>query len=90
MPTLKQVLPKEFSEGKYASTPAYALREIRVVARKLATGAPCESPSKGELFEPWPGPDEHVRDWFVLENGKAVGINEDPGGRSFPVVDYKP
>lgn len=89
MPTLKQVLPKEFAQGGYASTPAYAFRDVAIVARKLASGAPCASPSKSDLFESWPGPEAHVRDWFVLENGKAVAINEDPAGVTFPVVDYE-
>ncbi|MFQ5935578.1 MAG: hypothetical protein ACE5LB_04135 [Acidiferrobacterales bacterium] len=91
MPTLKQVLPTEFAEGRYADTPAYALRDMKVIARKLATGAPCSSPSKDGLFEAWPGLHEHVRYWFILENGKAVGFDEDPDkGWSFPVVDYEP
>lgn len=90
MPTLKQVLPKEFLEGDYRDTPAYALRDVQVIARKLATGAPCSSASKNDLFEAWPGSHEHVGYWFILDNGKAVGVNEDPEkGWSFPVVDYQ-
>ncbi|MFQ5995815.1 MAG: hypothetical protein ACE5K1_12075 [Acidiferrobacterales bacterium] len=89
MAVLKQVLPKEFLQGKYNNTPAYQLRDARVVAKKFATGAPCSNPSKEDLFEAWPGPHGHVHHWFILENGKAVGFNEDPQhGWSFPVVDY--
>lgn len=89
MPVLKQVLPKEFGEERYRNTPAYELREAKVMAKKLATGAPCSN--RSELFEAWPGPHEFVRDWFILDNGKAVGFNEDPvNGWSFPVIDYEP
>jgi hypothetical protein len=90
MPKLKQVLPEQFLAGGYADTPAYSLREAEVIARKLATGAPCDSASKNDLFQPWPGPHEHVTYWFILDNGKAVGVNDDPErGCSFPVVDYQ-
>ncbi len=91
MPTLKQVLPKQFAEGRYADAPAYAMRDVKVIARKLATGAPCSSHGAGALFETWPGPHKHVRYWFVLENRKAVGFDEDPEkGWSFPIIDYEP
>ena len=90
MPKLKQVLPEQFLAGAYDDTPAYALRDAEVIARKLATGAPCDSASKHVLFQTWPGPHEHVSDWFILDNGKAVGVNNDPEkGYSFPVVDYQ-
>ena len=50
--------------------------DLDVVALRLATGAPCSSHS--ELFAPWPGPEPHVNRWFMLENGQAVGLVEDP------------
>lgn len=90
MPKLKQVLPERFLAGAYDDTPAYSLRETEVIARKLATGAPCNSASKNDLFQAWPGSHKHVSCWFILDNGKAVGVNEDPEeGCSFPVIDYR-
>lgn len=87
MPLLKDVLPAEFSLGDGADSPAYALSDARVVATKLTTGSPCTSHQ--DLFEDWPGPHKFVRQWFILENGKAVGVNDDPeNGKSFPVLDY--
>ncbi len=72
MPTLKQVLP-ENADSHHAS----ALLDVDVVAVKLNTGAPC--PSHADPFEAWPGEGNAVRQWFVLANGKAVGIDEAPG-----------
>ncbi len=88
MPLLKQVLPEAFVEGADPGSPAHGLQDMPVVAVKLATGSPCSS--HAEMFGDWPGPQAHVSKWFVLENGQAVGINEDPDeGWSFPVVDYE-
>lgn len=50
--------------------------DLDVVALRLTTGAPCSAHS--ELFAPWPGPEPHVNRWFMLENGQAVGLVEDP------------
>jgi hypothetical protein len=41
----------------------------------------------GEAFKPWPGPQKNVHCWWELENGYAVGWNENPSrGSSFPVI----
>jgi DNA-directed RNA polymerase subunit RPC12/RpoP len=38
-------------------------------------------------YKPWPGPQKDVHCWWELENGKAVGWNENPSkGWSFPVI----
>ena len=38
----------------------------------------------------WPGPQKNVHYWVELENGYAVGWNENPSrGWSFPVVRVK-
>ncbi len=81
MPKLRQVLPAGSGDE------LHALLDVEVVAVKLNTGAPCSS--HDDAFETWPGTGENVRQWFVLENGKAVAIDEaSSGAPSFPVVDY--
>ena len=60
---------------------------LEVVAVKLGSGAPCSS--HAAAFEDWPGPERYVGQWFVLANGKAVGIDDDPDrGMGFAVTDY--
>jgi len=64
-----------------------ALLDVEVTALKLNTGAPCSS--HAGVFETWPGDEKHVRQWFVLANGQAVAINEDPEcGASCAVIAY--
>ena len=72
MPTLGQIMRKEIGDDRFRATGAFALREERVTAMKLATGAPCDS--HGAMFAPWPGPEENVERWYRLESGRAVGI----------------
>ena len=72
MPTLAQVMHREIGDGRFRTTDAFALREERVTAMKLATGAPCDS--HGAMFAPWPGPERDVERWYLLESGRAVGI----------------
>ncbi len=62
----------EIGEDRFRTTGAFALREERVTAMKLATGAPCDS--HGAMFAPWPGPETDVERWYLLESGRAVGI----------------
>lgn len=86
MPALRQLLPARFFEDSAPDVAARGLLDVPVVAVKLTTGAPCDG--HAELFQPWPGPETHVRQWFLLADGKAVGINEDPAGPwTFPVMD---
>lgn len=73
MPTLKQVLPPGVDQAGVA-----AFLDVEVIAVKLNNGAPCSS-HEGP-FAAWPGEGEHVRQWFVLANGKAVALDEDPAG----------
>ncbi|MAH83181.1 MAG: hypothetical protein CBB68_02310 [Rhodospirillaceae bacterium TMED8] len=82
MPSLQQVLPK-------TDYPNYLqpLLDVAVIAFKLNTGSPCDGHSA--MFESWPGTEEHVRRWFVLDNGKAVAIEEAPDqSPAFVVIDY--
>jgi hypothetical protein len=88
MPRLRDVLPADVPEPALAGSEAWRLRDETVVAVKLATGAPCDG--HPGPFAPWPGPERHVRTWYILRNHKAVGVNEDPAaGVSFPVVDLE-
>ena len=81
MPTLRQVLYKREFKG------LDSFLDSEVLAVKLNTGAPCFS--HAELFEAWPGPEGNVHQWFVLANGKAVGISEGSNGKTdFSVIDY--
>ena len=77
MPTLKQVLPGRVLKQETLSGLGNLL-ELRVTAIKLSTGSPCSG--KDELFAPWPGEERHVRQWFLLSDGHAVGVDEDPSG----------
>ncbi len=82
MPKLKQVLPAAGAEEGLQS-----LLDVEVVGVRLNTGAPCTS--HAGPFEAWPGEGANVRQWFVLQNGKAVAIDErSDGPPAFPIVDY--
>ena len=74
MPTLGQVMRSEIGEERFRATDAgvFALRDERVAAIKLATGAPCDG--HGAMFAPWPGPEADVERWYLLESGRAVGL----------------
>ena len=72
MPTLGQIMRSEIGAERFRTTVAFALREERVTAMKLATGAPCDS--HDAMFAPWPGSELDVERWFLLESGRAVGI----------------
>ena len=72
MPTLGQIMCSEIGEDRFRTTDAFALREERVTAMKLATGTPCDS--HGAMFAPWPGPETDVERWYLLESGRAVGV----------------
>ena len=72
MPTLGQVMRLEIGDELFRTTVAFALREERVIAMKLATGAPCDS--HDAMFAPWPGPETDVERWYALESGQAVGV----------------
>ena len=39
--------------------------------------------------KPWPGKEKNVNNWYVLENGKAIGWNENSQkGWSYPVIKF--
>ena len=62
----------EIGEDRFRTSDAFALREERVTAMKLATGAPCAG--HGAMFALWPGPETDVERWYLLESGRAVGV----------------
>lgn len=73
---LAEVLPPEFMHGQYESTPAMRNAFMTVIA------------SYNTAERPWPGPQKSVSDWYVLANGKAVGVMRARGRLTFPVVSY--
>lgn len=78
---LKEHLPHEFMGCEYDKARARKFADV-MVTRKHESGENCE---------PWPGTHKNVFVWFVLENGYAVALNENPSiGWSFPVVKLKP
>lgn len=77
--TLADVMPHEFCGCEYRDTPAFKLKDMKVI----------ESHGRGghHDFLRWPGKQQSVVLWVVLENGKAVGWNENVShGWSFPVL----
>jgi hypothetical protein len=73
--TLAEAAPREFTGGAYHDSVAYREhRNARVVAIRDSG---------------WPGPHKNVRRWYVLDNGKAVGWNENPTRAwSFHVIRF--
>ena len=85
MPELKDVLPNLTEDAAYRNTAAYKLRNHRVTAIKLTSGEPCSSNS--EIFAPWPGPEQSIEEWYLLDNGQAVGKGRDCQGMPvYPVL----
>ena len=49
-----------------------------------------DMPATEVVFKSWPGPQKNVHTWWYLDNGMAVGWNENPGtGWSFPVISKR-
>lgn len=79
MKKLRDLLPPEFL-AEYQDTQAAKMLDVTVTKE-------CDATKSGER---WPGKHKHVYAWYVLENGKAVGWNENPGrGWSFPVIKFQ-
>lgn len=87
MARLEQVLSHAAPQVSLSGSRADGLGDVEVLAVKLGSGAPCSSHEA--VFENWPGAERHVGQWFVLANGKAVGIDDDPDrGIALAVADY--
>ena len=88
MPRLRQVLPDVFFDTPMSYPDTVELLDVEVREVKFNTGSPCDG--HAEMFADWPGEGNHVRQWYILKNGKAVAIDEKPNMRwQFPVVDYE-
>ena len=87
MPRLSQVLPDAFLEVAAENPDVEALLDVEVKTIQLNNGSPCDG--HASMFSDWPGKGRHVRQWFVLVNGKAVGVDEIPDSPwLFPVINY--
>ena len=88
MPRLRHVLPDIFFDTSVRHPDAVALLDEEVREVKLNTGSPCDG--HAAMFADWPGDGNYVRQWYILANGKAVAVNEEPNRHwQFPVVDYE-
>jgi hypothetical protein len=78
--TLRDVMPNELTE--WPDVRAYKMLDVKVEAEH---GHPFDDDGV-----PWIGTHKNVFYWVELENGYAVGWNENPArGWSFPVVKMK-
>lgn len=78
MKKLKEVMPYEF-ENEFKDVEAYKYKDNFVIKEFF-----------GHTSRPWIGKHKNVHYWCLLDNGKAVGWNENPAtGFSFPVEVYK-
>ena len=81
--TLKDVMPTCLADSGYEKTRAYKMKDVLVVKEH------CSLTDQDE-FQSWPGTHKNVYSWVELENGCAVGWNENPTrGWSFPVIKMK-
>lgn len=75
---LKDVLPNEFMGCEFDNCRARQFTNIEIIK---------EHDSREEC---WIGKHKNVTYWFELNNGYAVGLNENPArGLSFPVEKIK-
>ena len=86
--TLAQVLSQELTNGQYDSDRAFKFKDVFVIAEyRTYPLSPDEKPSEHFPYKRFPGKHKFVYFWAELENGYAVGMNENPArGLSFPVV----
>jgi len=89
MPLVREVIPQRYLQSSYDLARAESVLDVGIKVLKMNNGSPCAG--HAAIFEDWPGEELFVRQWFVLESGQALGINETPDGDwTFPVVDYEP
>ncbi len=86
MPKLIDVAP-DLAKPKYRKSRAWVWRNCQVRQIKSSAGAPCST--HNELFAPWPGKEQFVDQWYVLDNGQAVGKGYDERGEAcFSVIQF--
>ena len=74
---VQDLMPREF-QVEFTDTYAFTLRGVRVLAEYYSHE------------KRWPGGHKNVHWWVALDNGKAIGWNENPArGWSFPVINWK-
>ncbi len=79
--TLRDFMPTELTE--WEDVRAYKMLDV------LVTKEHC-SLTEQDDYKFWPGTHKNVFYWVELENGNAVGWNENPArGWSFPVIKMK-
>ncbi len=78
--TLSEVMPTEFTKGDHNKTQAFKFKdEIVLKEHSMFTDQ--------DEFRRWPGKQKNVYFWVELENGYAVGWNENTNkGWSFPSI----
>ena len=80
MKTLRECLPKEALCDEPGLIKLY---DVNVIKEHTMT-------NDDEPYIRWPGTAKNVMSWWELENGYAVGWNENPNrGWGFPVVKIK-
>jgi hypothetical protein len=78
--SLSNVMPKKFLDNRYKRTKAYNFKDVTV------TKEHCRLHDQDD-YKKWPGSHKHIHFWVELENGYAVGWNENRrNGWSFPVI----
>ena len=78
--TLKDIMPKGFINGGYNNTKSYTMKDEIVIKEHS------QFIDQDEYIK-WPGSHKNIHLWVELENGYAVGFNENPKkGWSFPVL----
>ena len=77
--TLSEAMPYEFSNsGEFYEEKSYKFKDVNVI---------WENPILNGDYKSWPGKHKNVHFWVILENGYAVGWNENPSkGWSFPLI----
>ena len=81
--TLLDVMPSEFLKSEHKETKAFTFKDLTVIAEH------CRFWDQDKYIK-WPGSQKNVHHWVELENGYAVGWNENPAkGWSFPVIKVK-
>lgn len=85
---LKHSFP-ELLGVEYRDEKAYKFRDIKVIKEHSGIGV-----RKAKIidirYKSWIGIHKNIHNWVELENGYAVGMNENPSrGLSFPVVRIK-